>query len=159
MLQKSLIITLLCALTDQIIKIIVIGTMSINSGVSIIDNFFSITYVENDGAAWSIFSGNRIFLIIISIIALILIYLYFFKNQNLKKFELINYSILIGGIFGNLLDRIKFGKVIDYLDFKIFGYNFPVFNFADICIVVSVILLLIYNIINRNEYKNANDNY
>lgn len=159
MLQKSLIITLLCALTDQIIKIIVIGTMGINSSVSIIDNFFSITYVENDGAAWSIFSGNRIFLIIISIIALILIYLYFFKNQNLKKFELINYSILIGGIFGNLLDRIKFGKVIDYLDFKIFGYNFPVFNFADICIVVSVILLLIYNIINRNEYKNANDNY
>lgn len=159
MLQKSLIITLLCALTDQIIKIIVIGTMSVNSSISVIDNFFSITYVENDGAAWSIFSGNRIFLIIISIIALILIYLYFFKNQNLKNFELINYSILIGGIFGNLLDRIKFGKVIDYLDFNIFGYNFPVFNLADICIVVAVILLLIYNIINRNEYKDAKNNH
>lgn len=159
MLQKSLIITLLCALADQIIKIIVMGTMGINSSISIIDNFFSLTYVENDGAAWSIFSGNRIFLIIISIIALILIYLYFFKNQNLTKFELINYSILIGGIFGNLLDRIKFGKVIDYLDFQIFGYGFPVFNFADICIVISVILLLIYSIANRNEYKNAEINH
>ena len=158
MLQKSLIITLLCALLDQIIKIIVMGTMGINSSIPIIDNFFSLTYVENDGAAWSIFSGNRIFLIIISIIALVLIYLYFFKNQNLKKFELINYSILIGGIFGNLLDRIKFGKVIDYLDFNIFGYSFPVFNFADICIVISVILLLIYSITNRNEYKNAETN-
>lgn len=159
MLQKSLIITLLCALADQIIKIIVMGTMGINSSISVIDNFFSLTYVENDGAAWSIFSGNRIFLIIISIIALILIYLYFFKNQNLTKFELINYSILIGGIFGNLLDRIKFGKVIDYLDFQIFGYGFPVFNFADICIVISVILLLIYSIANRNEYKNAEINH
>lgn len=158
MLQKSLIITLLCALLDQIIKIIVMGSMGINSSISIIDNFFSLTYVENDGAAWSIFSGNRMFLIIISIVALVLIYLYFFKNQNLKKFELINYSILIGGIFGNLLDRIKFGKVIDYLDFQFFGYGFPVFNFADICIVVSVILLLIYSIINRNEYKNAEVN-
>ena len=158
MLQKSLIITLLCALLDQIIKIIVMGTMGINSSIPIIDNFFSLTYVENDGAAWSIFSVNRIFLIIISIIALVLIYLYFFKNQNLKKFELINYSILIGGIFGNLLDRIKFGKVIDYLDFNIFGYSFPVFNFADICIVISVILLLIYSITNRNEYKNAETN-
>lgn len=159
MLQKSLIITLLCALADQIIKIIVMGTMGINSSISVIDNFFSLTYVENDGAAWSIFGGNRIFLIIISIIALILIYLYFFKNQNLTKFELINYSILIGGIFGNLLDRIKFGKVIDYLDFQIFGYGFPVFNFADICIVISVILLLIYSIANRNEYKNAEINH
>ncbi len=158
MLQKSLIITLLCALLDQIIKIIVMGTMGINSSISVIDNFFSLTYVENDGAAWSIFSGNRIFLIIISIIALVLIYLYFLKNKNMKKFELINYSILIGGIFGNLLDRIKFGKVIDYLDFQIFGYNFPVFNFADICIVISVILLLIYSIMNRNEYKNAETN-
>ena len=158
MLQISLIITLLCTLVDQIIKIIVMGTMGVNSSVSIIDNFFSLTYVENDGAAWSIFSGNRVFLIIISIIALVLIYLYFFKNQNMKKFELINYSILIGGILGNLLDRIKFGKVIDYLDFNIFGFSFPVFNFADICIVVSVILLLIYSITSRNEYKNAENN-
>lgn len=158
MLQISLIITLFCALADQIIKIIVMGSMGINSSVSIIDNFFSLTYVENDGAAWSIFSGNRLFLIIISIIALILIYLYFFKNQNMKKFELISYSILIGGIFGNLLDRIKFGKVIDYLDFNIFGFNFPVFNFADICIVIPVILLLIYSIKSRNEYKDAENN-
>ena len=157
MLQISLIITLLCVLIDQIIKIIVMGTMSIHTSIPVIDNFFSLTYVENDGAAWSIFSGNRVFLVIISIIALFLVYFYIFKNQNIKKFEFVNYSILIGGIFGNLLDRIKFGKVIDYLDFKVFGYNFPVFNFADICIVVSVILLLIYCIKDRSESKNAED--
>ena len=83
------------------------------------------------------------------------IYYYFIKSTDIKKFEFINYSILIGGIFGNLFDRIKYGKVIDYLDFNIFGYNFPIFNFADICIVISVILLLIYNI---KEGKNAKNN-
>ncbi len=157
MLQKSLIITLICLILDQIIKVVVVGTMSINSSIPIIDNFFSITYVENDGAAWSIFSGNRIFLIIISVIALIFIYLYVFNDKKLKIFELVNYSVLIGGIFGNLLDRIKFGKVIDYLDFKIFGYNFPVFNLADMCIVISIILLLIYSFKDRKGSKNAED--
>lgn len=157
MLQKSLIITLICLILDQIIKVVVVGTMGINSSIPIIDNFFSITYVENDGAAWSIFSGNRIFLIIISVIALIFIYLYVFNDKKLKAFELINYSVLIGGIFGNLLDRIKFGKVIDYLDFKIFGYNFPIFNLADICIVISIILLLIYSFKDRKGSRNADD--
>ena len=155
MLRKSLIITLICILVDQAIKIIVMGTMSLNSSINIIPSFFSLTYVENDGAAWSILSGNKIFLILISVVALIFIYYYFIKSTDIKKFEFINYSILIGGIFGNLFDRIKYGKVIDYLDFNIFGYNFPIFNFADICIVISVILLLIYNI---KEGKNAKNN-
>ena len=155
MLRKSLIVTLICILVDQAIKIIVMGTMSLNSSINIIPNFFSLTYVENDGAAWSILSGNKIFLILISVVALIFIYYYFIKSTDIKKFEFINYSILIGGIFGNLFDRIKYGKVIDYLDFNIFGYNFPIFNFADICIVISVILLLMYNI---KEGKNAKNN-
>lgn len=159
MLQKSLIVTLICLLIDQIVKIIIMSIMGINSSIILIPDFFSLTYVENDGAAWSIFSGNRFFLIAISIVALILVYWYFIKNRDMKNFEMINYSILIGGIMGNLLDRIKFGRVIDYLDFKIFGYNFPVFNFADICIVVSVILLLIYSFKDRNEQKDAEDNY
>ncbi len=156
MLQKSLIITLGCVLIDQIIKLIIMGTMGIGSSISVIPNFFSLTYVENNGAAWSIFSGNRILLISISVIALILIYWYFLKNKDIKIFELVTYSVLIGGIIGNLLDRIKVGSVIDYLDFKIFGYNFPVFNFADICIVISVIILLIYSF--KGENKDAKDN-
>ena len=156
MLQKSLIITLVCMLIDQIIKIVVMAKMSLNSSLVVIKNFFSLTYVENDGAAWSIFSGNRVFLIVISVLAIILIYFYFIKNNDIKNFELINYSILIGGIMGNLLDRIKFGKVIDYLDFNLFGYNYPIFNFADICIVISIILLLIYNI--KDGKDNAKNN-
>ncbi len=156
MFQKSLIITLTCVLIDQIVKLIIMGTMGVGSSISVIPDFFSLTYVENDGAAWSIFSGNRILLISISVIALILVYWYFIKNKSIKTFELIIYSILIGGIIGNLLDRIKVGCVIDYLDFKIFNYNFPVFNFADICIVISVILLLIYSFKGENRHAKNN---
>ena len=157
MFQKSLIITLVCVLVDQIIKLIISGTMGLGGSISIIPDFFSVSYVENDGAAWSIFSGNRIFLILISVFALILVYSYFFKIKNIKTVEFISYSVLIGGIIGNLWDRLKYGKVIDYVDFKIFGYNFPVFNFADICIVISVILLLIDALIDKGE-KNAKNN-
>ena len=146
MFSISLIVSLICMIVDQLIKIAVMGNLSLNYSNVVIENFFSLTYVENDGAAWSILSGNRVFLILISIIAIILIYGYLLKNKNMKKFELMCYSILIGGIMGNLMDRIKFGFVVDYLDFKIFGYGFPIFNFADICIVISVILLLICGI-------------
>lgn len=156
MLRNSLIISLMCLLIDQIIKIVVIVNMSVNSTITLIPDFFSLTYVENDGAAWSIFSGNTWFLILVSIVAVILVYLYFFNNKGIKKFEMVCYSILIGGIFGNLLDRLKFGKVIDYLDFIIFNYDFPIFNFADICIVISVILLVIYSL--KDGIENAKNN-
>lgn len=152
MFQISIIVTLISMLIDQIIKIIVMGNMSVGESIKVIKNFFSITYVENDGAAWSILSGNTFFLVIVSIVAILLIYWYMLKNNNIKKFEIICYSVLTGGIIGNLMDRIKFGSVIDYLDFKIFGYNFPIFNFADMCIVISIFSLLIYSI---KEEKNA----
>ncbi|MBE6144368.1 MAG: signal peptidase II [Firmicutes bacterium] len=136
-------ITFLCIVIDQMVKIIVSSTLKLNYSNEIISNFFNLTYVQNDGAAWSIFSGNRLFLIFVAIMSIILIYVYFIKNKKLTNFENITYGLLLGGIIGNLIDRIIFGYVIDYLDFLIFNYNFPIFNFADICIVVSVFLLII----------------
>ena len=136
-------ITFLCIVIDQMVKIIVSSTLKLNYSNEIISNFFNLTYVQNDGAAWSIFSGNRLFLIFVAIMSIILIYVYFIKNKKLTNFENITYGLLLGGIIGNLIDRIIFGYVIDYLDFLIFNYNFHIFNFADICIVVSVFLLII----------------
>ena len=128
---------------DQIIKLIITYFMSLNSSIIIIKNFFSITYVMNNGAAWSILSGHSWFLILMAILALNLIYIFFIKDKVLNKFEIIVYGLLIGGVLGNLIDRIIYGKVVDYLDFTIFNYNFPIFNFADIFICVSVFLLII----------------
>ena len=93
---------------------------------NIINNFFNLTLVHNDGAAWSILSGNRLLLIFISLIALIIIYYLFIKDKDLKKIDILTYGMLIGGIIGNLFDRIIYGYVIDFLDFNIFNYNYPV---------------------------------
>jgi len=143
-------------LLDQIIKFLVIANMNLFDSINVVENFFNITYVRNNGAAWSILSGNTLLLIVISIIALILIYFYFIKNQKLNNLENISYSLLIGGTVGNLIDRVFLGYVVDYLDFKIFSYNFPVFNLADICIVIGIFLICITLIGGEINDRNKN---
>ena len=153
--KKVLGFSLLLASFDQIVKIIVNNSMTLNASITIIKDFFNITYVHNNGAAWSLFSGNRFFLIAIAIVALIFIYYFLLKNKKLSKIETITYILLIGGIVGNLCDRILFGYVIDYFDFNIFGYEFPIFNIADIAIVVGVILLIVAIIKGEDKFEKS----
>jgi len=141
--KKILVIAFVCTLLDQVIKNVLISVFSVGSSISVIDGFFSITMLQNTGAAFSILSSSTLFLILISIVALNLIYFFLIKGRELNRFDIIVYGVLIGGIIGNLIDRVVHGSVIDYLDFNLFGYNFPVFNFADICIVISIILIII----------------
>ena len=141
--KKIVGISFICILIDQIIKLIISINMNVADSINIIKNFFRITYLQNTGAAFSIFSGNRIFLILITLVALLLIYFILIKGKEITKVETICYGLLIGGIIGNLIDRVRIGYVIDYLDFNFGSYHYPVFNFADICIVVSAIILLI----------------
>ncbi|MCL1935796.1 MAG: signal peptidase II [Defluviitaleaceae bacterium] len=105
-----------------------------------ITNFFSLTYLENRGAAFSILYGARWFFVAITIPILIGFYLYFRKLKNTKQHSYVKISIVIlsAGAIGNFIDRLLFGFVIDYL--HITAINFPVFNFADILIVTGAIL-------------------
>ena len=135
-----ILIIILFLFIDQLIKFFVASNMYVGQSITIISNFFKITYVTNDGAAFNLFSGNILFLVIIAI----LVIFYIIKNiKTLEKKEKYIYSILIAGILGNLIDRIFRGFVIDYIDFRIFGYDMAIFNFADICIVCSCILLVL----------------
>lgn len=138
-LKKLFIISLIGIFIDRITKILVSNIDSI----VVIKNFFNITNTHNYGAAWSILEGYRILLIIVSIFVLVLIYMIFIKGKKLNNYEIFSYGILISGIIGNLIDRIIYGYVIDFLDFNILGYNYPVFNIADSFIVISIILLII----------------
>ena len=141
--KKIWLISILCLLFDQIIKLSINYFMSVGDSIKIIDNFFSLTYVTNDGSAWNILSGYRWLIIIITIVVLNLIYILFIKDKKLRKQDTIVYGLLIGGIMGNLIDRIVYGSVIDYLNFNIFGYDFPIFNLADTLICISVFFLII----------------
>ena len=128
--------------------------MTLNSSVNIISGFFRLTYVRNEGAAFSLFENKQIFLIIITIIALVFMF-YFLKNKVFKKYEIIIYSMILSGVLANLADRIFRGYVIDYLDFTIVKYDFPIFNLADIMIVLGCILLIVFNYIGNKKCKNS----
>lgn len=141
--KRLSIITIASFLIDLISKIFVSNNFNPYIPNKVIDNFFYITYVKNEGAAWSILSGNRFFLIAVSIIALIFILSCILKEKTFGKLEGFSYGILLGGIVGNLFDRIVYGYVIDFLDFNIFGYNYPVFNIADCFIVIGVLIMII----------------
>ena len=132
---------------------IIDNSMNLFQSICIIKNFFYITYARNLGAAWSILYGERIILIIISIILIYLFYKYLIKDKNLSNKDNVVFGLLLGGVLGNLIDRVFRGFVIDYLDFKIFGYDYPVFNLSDILIVISVILIA-YKVVRGDKSEN-----
>ena len=86
--------------------------------------------------------NQTIFFILIGVLVIFYIFNYLIKDK-MSTLEKISYIFLTGGIIGNLIDRIIYGYVVDYLRFIIFDYNFPIFNLADICITIGVILLII----------------
>ena len=135
--------TIIFLVVDIISKILISNLMSVGQSFQIVRNFFNITYVRNAGAAWSILSGKTWLLIIVSLIIISLIVFYIYKNKPKSNIEKISYSMILGGAIGNLLDRIIYGYVVDFLDFNIFGYDYPIFNLADTFICVSVGLLII----------------
>ena len=147
-------IILLCI--DQISKLLVVNLLTKTDSITIIKNFFYLTYINNDGAAFSILVGKRIFLILIAVLVIVMLIRYIKKNNIQNKLELVSISLIIGGSLGNLMDRVIRGYVIDFLDFKIFNYNFPIFNLADTFIVIGVFLLLLKEIRKENNLDSRN---
>lgn len=143
-------------ITDLVIKSIIKFNMKVGDTISIIPNFFKIEYLQNTGAAFSSFEGGRYILIAISIVIYFLLIRYIKKNDLSRKIEIISLGLLLGGLVGNLIDRIFYGYVIDYLSFNIFGYSFAVFNLADSFIVISIILLIIDMILVEIEKRKKN---
>ena len=133
-------------LVDQISKLFVFYFYKTDMNKDYI--LFRLEFVKNYGAAFNIFSGNRIFLSSISIIfSILLIYLIIRKN-TLKSLDLYSYSFILGGTIGNGIDRILKGFVFDFINLNII--NFPVFNIADISINIGFIFLL-YSIFKNNR--------
>lgn len=130
-----------CFVLDLITKNIALSRLVEYNSKPIINGFFYFTLCYNTGGAWSLFSGNVGVLAAVSIIALVLVIFTMVKSDTL--FYKYSSAVFIGGLIGNLYDRLVYHKVVDFLDFIIFGYNFPVFNIADCFICVGVALMLI----------------
>lgn len=144
--KKIILPALICFFVDRILKMFCMSNLNFGESISIIKNFFSITLISNTGAAFNILADKTYILLIITVVFMLFIYYFFIKNENLDNKMNILYGVLFGGIIGNLIDRIFYGYVIDYFDFIIFNYQAPIFNFADICIVLSVFIILIKTI-------------
>ena len=137
----SLIVGAVLVIIDQIIKYFVSAYLQPVGSISVIDNIFSLTYVENKGVAFGMFSDMRWIFVALTSILLVIIIFYMFKKRPKGKFFYVCAALIIGGGIGNLIDRIFYGYVIDYLSLSFFP---PVCNFADYCITAGTIMLVIY---------------
>ncbi len=143
------------AIADQIIKFFVSANLKEIGSVSVIDNLLSFTYAENNGVAFGSFAGNRWIFVVLTTALIAAILIYMFKKKPKSKLFYASVALVIGGGIGNLIDRIFYGYVIDYISLSFFP---PVCNFADYCITVGTVLLMVYVLffseVGKKELKN-----
>ncbi len=138
-------------LIDQILKLMTVNYLK--EPIEVIPNFFQLYYLKNFGVGFSMLNGNKILILLISI-ALLYFVIKMLIDQDYIKYRIPLLMILAGGL-GNLIDRIFRGFVVDYLDFQIFNYDFPVFNFADVLLVIGSVVIIVLMIIEEGGKKNA----
>jgi signal peptidase II len=138
-----LILGIAIAFFDQLTKHLVHLGFALGESRPVIPGFFDFTYVRNTGAAWGMLGGQNTALTILSIVMLVVMLV--FRRSFLSDTwdHRVALGLMIGGIVGNLMDRMRFGYVVDFLDFHVGGYHWPAFNIADaaICIGVGIYIL------------------
>ena len=139
------------AALDQLFKWLVITYLKPIGTVKVFGDVFKLTYVENRGVAFGMFQGMQWVFVILTVIMLIAIIVYMFKKRPRGKFFYITAAMIIGGGIGNLIDRVLYGYVVDYLSLSFFP---PVCNFADYCITIGVFLLALYLLFFSDSVKN-----
>lgn len=127
---------------DQVTKLIVTQNMELYSSAPFIPKIMEFRYILNTGAAWGMFSENRWVFLIISGVALVILPIILYKYRNLPFLFGFSLSLIISGAAGNMIDRVFSGAVVDFLNFLF--VDFPVFNFADICVTVGAALMFVY---------------
>ncbi|GGH73498.1 lipoprotein signal peptidase [Compostibacillus humi] len=153
------IIATIIVLLDQWTKWLIVRRMEIGESIPVIDGFFHITSHRNQGAAWGILQGQMLFFYIVTTVVIVAIVYYLQKYGKNDKWVGISLGIILGGAIGNFIDRLFRQEVVDFLDFYIFNYNFPIFNVADSALTVGVILFIIATILDerkKGKAKNVN---
>lgn len=141
-------VALTVAALDQLTKLYIERTLTLGEGIPVIPEFFHISYVLNPGAAFGFLAGSHPafrnpFFIGVSILAVFLIVYYHRRAKEKGTFFVLGLSLILGGAVGNLIDRLRIGMVVDFLDFHIGSYHWPAFNVADAAITTGVFLMLL----------------
>jgi len=140
--------SLVIVVLDQLTKLLVVRSMRLGQNIPIVPGFFDLTFVLNPGAAFSLFATlpewiRNPFFILISVGAAVLIIAYRSRYLRENRLASVSLALILGGAIGNLIDRLRYGVVVDFLDAHISQYHWPIFNVADSAISVGVTLLLI----------------
>jgi signal peptidase II len=145
--------------TDQASKLAVDSFFHIHDSRNIIGNFLRLTYIKNPGAAFGINFGNPKVMLAVTILVTVML-LYMFLSGKLNPGTMIGRAsmvMILGGAVGNLIDRIRMGEVIDFIDMGFGRYRWPVYNLADVYVTVGVIILMI-TLVFFSESSNEVDN-
>ena len=141
---------------DQWTKGIITRTMEVHQSRTILDDFFDLTYVRNTGAAFGLFASvdssmKAIVLNSVAVVVFLIVSAYALRSSHKSVRLQVGLALILGGAVGNLLDRVRFGYVVDFLDFSISGHHWPAFNVADSAICVGVGLLFLDMLRNESE--------
>lgn len=164
---RKLTIFLGCALSalalDQLTKFWVVSSLHFSDRIAVVDGFFYITHVRNPGAAFSLFANapediRTTFFVGISLLAVVIIVSFYRKLAPGDRLSAVSLGLILGGALGNLVDRLRFKEVVDFLHFRLWsGYSWPDFNLADSFIVVGVGLLVLELLIQEGESRAGHD--
>ena len=140
---KLLFVAGLVLLFDQVTKVVILKTMPLYHSVSVMPGFFSLTHIHNPGGAFGFLAGQspdarRMIFLVISFFALCVIFYLYSNTPRSHSLLATGFAMIFGGAIGNLLDRIRFGKVVDFLDFYIGNLHWPAFNIADSAISIGM---------------------
>jgi len=170
-LRRFLIVTILSILADQISKTLITVSLLPGDSVPVLDNFFRVTFVLNPGGVFGTRLGNQNFYTLISILAIGVTLWFFFKIKGKENLLRLGLCLVLGGAVGNLIDRFRFGQVVDFLDFDFFNINlppkdilffrfpgfsldrWPVFNLADSFVLIGMVLVIIHLLLHKEIPK------
>ena len=146
-------LALFLILIDQLTKWVVVQTMTIAQSIEVIPGWLYWTSYRNKGAAWGMLEGQMYFFFAITL--LVIVGLIYFLHKEVNGYRLLGYSVglLLAGAIGNFIDRLFRGEVVDFIDTYPFGYNFPIFNVADMALTFGVIFMIIAVLFEEKLHK------
>lgn len=156
---RNLVLALLTGsviLSDQLTKLYIMQTMRLHESIPVVPNLFSLTYIRNPGAAFGLLAGSSnafrmVFFGLTSLFALVLLGSILYRMPESEWMGRLSVSSILGGAVGNLIDRMRYGEVIDFLDVYVNDYHWPAFNVADSAITVGVVFLVIHFMFEKKD--------
>ncbi|MFQ6092469.1 MAG: signal peptidase II [bacterium] len=148
--MKAWLAFVLTVLADQSSKALVQRALQLKESVQLVGSLVKITYIHNPKGAFGLPLGGRLFFVIFSVLASLFILYYLFRIPKERVWSKRALALILGGAVGNLIDRFRFGEVVDFIDLGVGNTRWPIFNVADIAVTAGVALLL-YTLLLKKE--------